>query len=158
MRSSALFATFVLGAAATASAEPKQKEISGRVRLTEKPADPSAADRPAGWIELASPTPARHGTEFVVVGEEAGDFVRLRVDAAKGRTILRKVKVFFIDGTTKTVQVDRILSTNGKKSATVELGGAKAIDRIVITTEPDTSGEYVLYGSSGSDGGRLGDR
>lgn len=158
MRSSALFATIVLGAATAAPAEPKQEEISGRVSLKEKPGDPSAIGEPAGWIELASPTPAKHGTEFVVVGEDAGSFARLRIDAAKGKTILRKVKVFFVDGKTKTVQVDRILSTRGKRSTIVEFGGAKAIDRIVVTTEPQTSGEYVLYGSSGSDGGRPGDR
>lgn len=118
MKSSALFTAFVLGAAATVSAQPKreaapkQEENGERVRLDDKKSAKtvdtvaSAAD----WIELASPTPAKHGTEFVMVGKRAGSFTRLRLDAAKGKTIVRTVKIYFDDAKPKTVQVDTILS------------------------------------------------
>jgi hypothetical protein len=154
MRSPTLFIFFLAGGATAAFAEqptteqiPKD-EISGRVTLKET--DDKKPDTPPSneWVELASPTPAKHGTEFIVVGKEAGEMSRLRLDAVKGRTNVRRVKVFFDDGKTKTVQLDRALKVNGQKSAIVELGGPRLIDRVVITTETHTSGEYALYGSS----------
>ncbi|HEY5944995.1 MAG TPA: hypothetical protein VIV40_05860 [Kofleriaceae bacterium] len=139
----------------TAAAQPKQEETSGRVSLNEKQNKKANAPRhPGDWVELASPTPAKHGTEFVVIGKEAGYFSKLRVDAAKGKTIVRKVKVFFDDGKVKNVEINKTL-TEGKWTI-VDLGDTKAIDRIVITTEPDTSGEYAIYGSSA--GGVVGSR
>src|SRR5262245_11507803 len=117
MKSSALFAVMVLGTAATVSAQPKREappkhdEAGGRVRLNESTdQNPDAGRAPSDWVELASPTPAKHGTEFVMIGKEAGAFSKLRFDAAKGKTIVRKVKVFFDDGKVKTIDVDTIVS------------------------------------------------
>jgi hypothetical protein len=160
MRSSTLFALIVLGAAGTASAEPKQEETSGRVRLEDNPNPEADAPRqPSDWVEVASPTPAKHGTEYVIVGKEAGTFARLRLDAAKGKTIVRKVKVFFGDGSVKTVRVDKTLTKQGKP-AFIVLGDPKFIDRLVIVTERHTKGEYAVYGSSGTAdaGGVVGSR
>ena len=151
MRSSALFTVIVVGAAATASAEPKQEETSGRVSLNEEADQKKDAPRsPSDWVELATPTPAKHGKEFIVVGKDAGYFSKLRVDAAKGKTIVKTVKVYFEDGAVKNVRVDRTLSAKGARSTTIDLGDAKAIERVVITTERHTKGEYSLYGSSGA--------
>lgn len=150
MRCPTLFTLIVAATATAASAEPKQEEISGRVSLNENDGTKSDEPRPpSDWVELATPTPAKHGTEFIVVGREAGTFSKLRVEATTGRTNLRKVKVFFDDGTTKTVLIDKALSAKRRKSALVELGNAKSIDRIVVTTETHTRGEYAVYGSGG---------
>ena len=101
-----------------------------------------------GWTQLATPTPTKHGTEFVFVGKELGSFDQLRVDADKGKVIVRRVKVYFDDGKQQVIDVDRVL--DGKhKSAFVDLKANKPIDRIVVTTEPQTNGMYALYGSSG---------
>jgi hypothetical protein len=149
MRSSALFTVIILGAATAVSAEPKQEETSGRVRLDDdqnnKKAD--APRQPGDWVELASPTPAKHGTEFVIVGKDAGAFAKLRIDPAKGRTIVRKVKVFFANGKVKTVQLDKVVSQKSKPLF-VELGDPKLIDQIVVTTETHTKGQYAIYGSA----------
>lgn len=156
MRSSALFIALVLGAAATVSAQPKREappkpeENSERVRLDdERGTKTGAATVPPEWVELASPTPARHGTEFVLVGKQAGAFAKLRLDAAKGKTIVRTVKIYFDNGRFKTFQVDTIISERGRKSAFVELGDPQPIDRIVVNTEAHTRGEYAIFGSSG---------
>ncbi len=156
MKCSALFTAVVLGAAATVSAQPKQEaapkqeENGERVRLDDKKKmDKQTVAAPADWIELASPTPAKHGTEFVIVGKKLGAFSRLRLDAAKGKTIVRTVKIYFDDGKPKFVQVDTILSDKGRKSTFVELGDPKTIDRIVVNTETHTAGEYAIFGTSG---------
>jgi hypothetical protein len=155
MRLPTVFAIIVVGISVPAAAEPKQEETSGRVSLKENAESKNDAPRqPGDWVEIASPTPAKHGTEFVIVGKEAGAFSKLRVDGAKGRTVVRKVKVFFTDGTVKSVLLDKTLRQG--KSALVDLGAPKLIDRVVVTTETHTKGEYALYGSSG--GGVVGSR
>lgn len=142
MRSSALFTVVLAGAVGIASAQPRQEETSGRVGHSE-----DMPRRPADWVELASPTPASHGTEFIVVGgAETGYFSHLRFDAIKGRTVLRKVKVFFSDGTIKTKRVDRTI--RGEKFVQIDLGEAKAIDRVVVTTDTHTDGTYTLFASA----------
>lgn len=148
MRSSTLFALIVVVLAGAASAQPKQEEISGRVRLAHERAEKSDAPRSSSqWVELASPTPAKHGTEFIVVGEHAGPFSQLRIDPTKGRTNVRTVKVFFSDGTTKSVVLDRAVSAKRKQPVYVDLGTGKSIDRIVVTTETHTRGEYAVFGT-----------
>lgn len=145
----------VVVAASTATAEPKQEETSGRVSLKENRDKKANAPRqPGDWIEIASPTPAKHGTEFVMVGKDAGYFSKLRVDGSKGKTIVRKVKVHFVDGNSKIVQLDKTLHKG--KSTMVDLGEPKAIDRVVIVTDANTNGEYAIYGSAG--GGVVGSR
>jgi hypothetical protein len=158
MRSSTLFTVIAIGSATVASAQPKQEETSGRVRLDDDENKSTNAPRqPGDWVELASPTPAKHGTEFVIVGKEAGAFSKLRIDPAKGKTIVRKVKVFFTDGKVKVVHLDKIVS-EGKGPALIELGDPRAIDRIVVNTEAYTSGKYAIYGSSEVGSGAIGTR
>lgn len=140
----------VAASVTAATAEPKQEEISGRVRLTEyDEGSRTAARAPGEWVELASPTPARHGKEFIIVGKDAGRFSKLRIDATKGRTNLVRVDVHFDDGKVKTVRLGRALHAKRAKSALVDLGEPRSIDRVVITTETHTRGEYALYGSVG---------
>jgi hypothetical protein len=155
MRLPTLFTVIVVAAATSASAEPKQEETSGRVSLNEK-SDPKAdaPRQPGDWVEIASPTPAKHGTEFVIVGKEAGYFSKLRVEGAKGKTTVRKLKVIFADGSVKNVSLGKTLVRG--KSTLVDLGATKAIDRIVVSTETNTTGEYAVYGSAG--GGVVGSR
>jgi hypothetical protein len=161
MRSSPLLAFFLVGASSLAAAQPaqestpKKEETSGRVshRETEKGARQIALPT-SGWIEIASPTPAKHGTEFVVVGgADAGTFSQLRIDASKGRTAVRQVRVLFADGTQKTYPVGRTISDKGKKYELVDLGTTKAIDQVIIKTDDLGRGEYAVYGSSGTSGG-----
>jgi len=138
----------VAGSVTAASAEPKPEEISGRVSLNENIDQKPAAREPGEWIELATPTPAKHGTEFIMVGKSAGELSKLRIDATSGRTYLVRVKVYFDDGKAKTVRLDRALHPKRNPSALVDLGEPKLIDRVVITTETHTKGKYALYGAS----------
>ena len=144
MRIPSVFAIVLVAASGAASAEPE------RIGYGDTQAPKHDATRHDGdWRELATPTPAKHGTEFIVVGKEQGKFDRLRVDADKGSIILRRVKVYFEDGKEKVVQLDRVLGPKHPK-AEIDLGTSAAIDRVVVTTEPQGNGEYALYGSSGT--------
>jgi hypothetical protein len=156
MRASALLTCLLLSAGvASAEAPPTSKAADtkpetevGRVSLEEsKESDTPRA--PSQWLELADPTPAKHGTEFIVVGAQQGSFSRLRVDAAKGRTVVKHVRVDFSDGSRKTYKVGKTVTKNGRKFAEIDLGVTKPIAQIAVTTDRQTKGEYALYGSSG---------
>ncbi len=149
MKSPVVFTLIVVGAAATATAQPGSPEPSGRVSYTDNPAAQPAAAVPkqGDQVQLATATPAANGTEFVVVGKAAGAFSKLRIEAASGRVIVRKVRIFFDDGTQQTVQVDRILDSKRGKDATIDLHGVKSIDHVTVSTEPG-HGTYALYGTA----------
>jgi hypothetical protein len=152
MKTSVLFALIVLGTGTQAAAQSKTEETPARVSLSDKaaPTRSDAARQPNAWVELATGTPARHGKEFVVVGKDAGTFGKLRLDAGKGKVIVLRVKVHYDDGTAKFYMVDKRLDAKRQKSTLVDLKTQKAIDRIVVSTETYTNGEYSLYGASSS--------
>lgn len=152
MRSSALFTVFVVGAVSVASAEPKPEETSGRVSYTEN-ADSAAADeprQPSDWVELASATPSKHGTEYVIVGRDAGAFSQLRIDAVKGRTEVLTVKIVFTDNSVKKLRLNKMISAKRNKAQLVDLETTKAIDHLEISVNPAMGGRYAVYGSSGT--------
>jgi hypothetical protein len=133
-------------AATTATAQPKREETSGRVSHVapqRRPLPPSDVH----WIELASPTSVKHGTEYIIVGADAGRFSQLRVDAYAGTVRLLRLRVFGSDGTVQTVQVGRTLDRT-HKSVVIDLFAWKAIDQIAITTDTRMQGKYTVYGSS----------
>ena len=165
MRTSVLCAFILLGAGVAAadpkpptSAPPTHQVIErkpelqqGRLLLKE-PAKTTIKKKepirtPGDWVELADPTPAKHGTEFVVVGAQQGSFSQLRINAAKGATTVRSVRVMFSDGTEKTMKLGK--TVKGNKFAVVDLGAEKPIWQVVVTTDRQGSGEYSVYGSSG---------
>src|SRR3954470_15261394 len=154
MRSSTLLAWILVGTASTtAGAEPKTTEAGGRVSYADNKASPKedAPRLPTDWVELATPTPASHGSEFVVVGKDAGDFSQLRITAAKGEVSVRKVRVDFADGKSRTFNLGKTIHERGRtKYTVVDLGDPRPIERIVVTTAA-SRGQYGVYGSSGGD-------
>jgi hypothetical protein len=132
-------------AATTATAQPGQEETSSRVRYA-APKPSSGLPLDGHWIELASPTSVKHGTEYIMVGAEAGRFSQLRVDAYAGTVILRRIRVFGNDGTVQTVQLGRRLDRT-HRSVVIDLFAGEAIDQIAITTETRTQGRYTVHGS-----------
>ena len=152
MRSTAPFAMILVGLTAAATAQPKQEETSGRVSLKEHDARQKARDQqapraPSDWVELASPTPASHGTEFVIVGKEAGGFGQLRLDAVKGAVPVKQVKVLFTDGTSKSYRLNKRLDAERQTSLFVDLPTTATIEQIVISTDRRSQGQYAVYGS-----------
>lgn len=150
MRASALLTMVLLGTGVAAADEVKQETDVGRVSL--QPNSP-APRPPSQWLELADATPAKHGTEFVVVGAQQGSFSRLRIEAAKGRTTVKRVAVLFSDGSKKSYKVEKTVTEKGRKFAEIDLGVAKTIEQVTIVTEAKSKGEYALYGSSGGGAG-----
>lgn len=130
--------------------EPKKAEGTGRVMLNDrKPA--RAVKRPVlvdGWAEITDATPARFGTVFVRIGHAAGPFAKIRIDAVTGTVRLRQVKVHYADGTNKVFAITKSVNARRKPSTMIDLGSAKLVDQIDITTDRRPAGEYAIYGTA----------
>jgi hypothetical protein len=149
MKPFALLTLFVVGAATSAAAQPKSEETTERVSLDDSKGPTKRTSFARGeWVEIATPTPAKHGQEFVSVGREAGAFRHLRLEAASGKVIVLRVKVRFTDGTTKVYSIDKRLDAKRQKSHLIDLKNDRTIDQIVVKTETYTRGSYAIYGSS----------
>jgi len=138
---------FLVGAGPLVSASPVREESTERVSYNERRA--RAVTRPAdpGWIELASPTPASHGREFVVVGADAGAFTQLRLTAASGRPGIRAVRVDYHDGSRRTFEIEKVLTARSRPIY-VDLRGARELRQVIVMTDRDSSGSYRLEGNT----------
>lgn len=133
----------------TTRAQPREDQ-NGRVPFPgqrHRPQPPPPPPRQVGdWVSLATPTPTKWGTEWIVVGPRAGAFRSLRLDAVEGTVHLKRVVVEFRNGTTRKFPVDRVL-TKRHPSTFIDFGAPRSIDRIVVTTARKPAGSYAVYGS-----------
>ena len=130
------------------SAAPSKDETAERVSYTsEAPAKKSPTNPEGDWVELASPTPARHGKEFITVD---GRYAQLRIDAAQGRPKIKSVRILYANGKERIVRVGRTLAGK-QKTAVVDLSGAP-IEHIVVETNPSAGGKYTVTGVPVSSG------
>lgn len=100
------------------------------------------------WVPLASATPTRYGTEYIVVGRDAGWFRTLRIEAVSGRVYVRSVQM--TSGRfTRTYQVNTYLDLR-HPVVYVDLGGRWLVDQLAVTTRRYPAGAYTVHGSSGT--------
>ncbi|MDB4959106.1 MAG: hypothetical protein JWO36_6675 [Myxococcales bacterium] len=159
MKLPALLAVLLAASASVATAEPKQQENSGRVSYNDKEdAAAQTLHRDGDVVELASPTPAKHGKEFIEVGPDAGQFSQLRVDAHDGTVIVRRVRIDYLDGKSQLVNVDKVLNKRNPSATITVAKGPRAIDSVVVMTERETTGSYSLQGIVGSQTGGIASR
>jgi hypothetical protein len=117
-------------------------ESGSRVRYTERDKPTVSASAVDGdWVELASPTPARHGREYISVDAR---YSHLRIDAHNGRPDVKRVRVVFKDDSpTRDVRV----SLGPSRTAVIDLRGSKAIDHVVVISDPRSRGTYTVKGA-----------
>ena len=131
-------------ATSIASAEPRE-ERGGRVPFTE-PQSRTAPPRVGDWIRLATPTPTRFGTEWIVLGRSSGAFRMLRIESTSGVVHLRTVQVEFTTGKSASFNVEQWLDVR-HPSAVIDFGMSRFIDHVVVTTTRAPAGTYVIFGS-----------
>jgi hypothetical protein len=132
-------------------AQPGPEETTARVRYGDDRAQPpsekiATAASADGWVELASPTPASHGREFISVDDHAGAIKELRLSATSGRPYVSSVRVDFKDGTRRTFEIDRV-AASGKRAIRVDLHGAKQIQQLIVVTDRTSPGTYLVEAS-----------
>jgi hypothetical protein len=142
MRITALSAVLLLAGTPAVSAEPEDNETTERVRYGARDA-PKPTD---GWFEIATPTPANHGTEFIIVDGDQGPWTRLRITASRGNPIVRTVRIEYENKKSKVVRLDQVITKN--RPAYVDLGGARHIERVVIVSEGSARSAYAVHGAS----------
>ena len=103
------------------------------------------------WVQIVSPTPTKFGTEYIIIGSDAGVFRTLRIDAITGVVIVRRIAVLTHDHVWKTYYVNRRLD-RFSPSQYVDLDQATRISQLAITTDRRFVGKYTVHGSSGRRG------
>lgn len=134
MTKTAISSLFLAIAASAVSAAPVKDETAERVSYTEP--EEEKADSPEGWVELASPTPAKHGRTYITVD---GRYAQLRVDRHKGRPIVKTVRIVYSDGKQRTVKID-----SRKRSSVIDLAVGSTIEHIVVTADQRSKGSYTV--------------
>ena len=98
-------------------------------------------------MQLGSPSRTSVGTQYIVVGRDAGWFRTLRFEVTSGSVNIRHVRVLS-DRRFQTFAVNRRL--DGRHPiAYVDLGVARRIENLAVTTDRFPRGSYVVHGSSG---------
>lgn len=133
MTKTAISSVFVAIAVSVASAAPAKDETAERVSYSDKV---SSDDSSTGWVELASPTPAKHGRTFIIV---EGRYAQLRLDIHQGRPVVNSVKIVYADGKQRVVKL-----AAGKRSSLIDLAGAATIDHIVVDADRRSKGTYTV--------------
>jgi hypothetical protein len=141
MRILVLSCSLAVLAPAAVTAAPDREEISERVRYADEPrADPASSD--AAWVELASPTPARHGRVYLPLAPGAR-YTQLRLEAHAGRPRVQSVRLAFRDGEERVVRVARVLAT--ERPAVIDLDGTRELDFVVVVTDPRGRATYTVH-------------
>lgn len=151
MKPTTLSAILLASMMSVVAAAPVDNETTERVSYTGKVAKARHDATDGGWVELAAATPASHGREFIPV--EATRYVRLRIEAVKGRPIIQMLRLTYASGKREVIRVDALLGTRRTPSAFVELRGSDELEMIVVLTDRDSSGTYAVYGELPRTGG-----
>lgn len=152
MRNLLIAGLLVAGLSKVVAAAPGDNETTARVSYTEDRAGTPPATE-GEWVEIADPTPAKHGKVYIPVGRSAGQFTRLRIDVAEGRPRVERIRVDFENGRSRVIHVGMKLRKNSKqRSAYVDLGGAREIDRIVVISDRASRGTYTVHAQAGAGG------
>ncbi|MDB4962285.1 MAG: hypothetical protein JWP01_2284 [Myxococcales bacterium] len=155
MRIPALCTCLVAGLVSVVSAAPDDEETTERVSYKDKDGASSNEGPPRSdgeWVEVADPTPANHGREYITLGADAGTFTRLRVDASQGRPIVKAIRIDFTTGRSRVVNLQIVLDKKRRPSAYVDLKGAREIQQIVVITDRDSKGLYTVNAEVGHGG------
>jgi hypothetical protein len=144
MKITAISGLLLVVAAQVVSAEPTKEETAERVSYSGKKAKPPAPTE--DWVELATPTPAAHGREYITVD---GQYGQIKIEATKGRPLVRSVRIDYRNGKHKVVKLDRLLGRGA--STTIQIQGQHDITQIVVDTDWKSRGMYTVHGARPGD-------
>lgn len=147
MKTAMLVAMLALTAASSAGNAQPREERGGRVPYGPNWRRPPPVPPRTGWINLATPTPTRHGTEWIFLDESVGPLRVFRIEAISGTVHLRSVRVELASGRVLTFSADRWLDRR-RPNTRIDLGALHRVERIAITTARSPAGSYVVYGAA----------
>lgn len=100
---------------------------------------------PGRWMVLLDRYTASSNRQFIPLGAHFGRFSRLRIEGAEGQPFVHKLAIFYMNGTEQVVDIERPLAAG--QGIVVNLnGGRRALQRIVVYTEPDYQSSYSIMG------------
>lgn len=137
-----VLACILVAATATATANPGPAGYDERVPYGVR----HERVGPREWVQLASATPTRFGTEYFILPRDTGWVRTLRIDALSGTVVVRRIDYVSRDHVARTIVVDRRLD-RFHPTAYVDLGVPRRLEQLVVTTNRRPAGTYAIYGS-----------
>lgn len=147
MRVRTILAFILVAATATLTAQADE-QLDGRLPFNTHPERYRPPRSHHDWVRLASPTPTRYGTEYIVVGRDVGWFRTLRIEAVRGSVYVRHVRIMNRGRFGRTYYVQRALD-RAHPIVYVDLGTPQTIEQLAVTTDRYPIGVYTVDGSSG---------
>lgn len=96
------------------------------------------------WTPLARGYSSRSDRQFIPVRGEA--FRKLRIEGVRGRPVIQKIAIEFMNRSTQAVDLDMELERG--TGEVIDLNGdVRRINRIIVYTDPRSRGAYTLYGA-----------
>ena len=157
-RISLLFAIGLIGATATAQADPPYRRPVPR----EAPAHYGDNDSPYShqrydqrhwgrdfrgrWRVLAQENSAGSDRQFITLRGRGGRFERLVVHAVRGKPVIHKIAVEYLDNPNTHV-IDLETRLPAGEAEVIRLDGSQRINRIIVYTEPRFGGSYTIFGT-----------
>jgi hypothetical protein len=103
-----------------------------------------ARDFRGRWQPLARANSTSSDRQFIPVRGET--FRKIRVEGVRGRPVIQKIAIEFMDRSTQAVDLDMQLRRG--EGEVIDLnGGVRRINRIIVYTDTRSRGAYTLYGS-----------
>jgi hypothetical protein len=96
------------------------------------------------WVPLARANSTNSDRQFIPVRGET--FRKIRVEGVRGRPVIQKIAIEFMDRTTQAVDLDMRLRRGSGEVIDLN-GGVRRINRIIVYTDPRFRGSYTLYGA-----------
>jgi hypothetical protein len=108
---------------------------------------PQATLQPApGWVMLAEMYSAESGRQFINVLGQGGEFRRLRIEGVRGKPVITRVAIEFMDRSMQVVDLNAQL-WRGEEEEIRLYGRGQRINRIIVYTDPMHGGMYSVYGT-----------
>jgi hypothetical protein len=95
-----------------------------------------------GWVVLGKAHTVDLAQTHLITTTEPFD--ELLVKAVDGEPEIEQIEIQYRDRQSRTVRLERRFAAG--EGQVIELRDKRAIEKIVVHTDPDTQGDYVLYG------------
>jgi hypothetical protein len=110
-----------------------------------EPAPPPSGHVSPEWVQLADRYSAETPSQQILL-RGRGEFRAIRVEAARGAPLIKKVTIDYEDGTPQVVNLEARLAPGEGK--TIDLnGGRREVKRVIVYSEPGFGGAYNLFGA-----------
>jgi hypothetical protein len=97
------------------------------------------------WTPIARSYSTSSDRQFIKLRGEP--FSKIRIEGVRGRPVIQKIAIEFMNRTTQAVDLDMELRRGTGEVIDLHGRGDRRINRIIVYTDPRYRGSYTIYGA-----------